>query len=33
MTLPSGPRHMRFARGGTLIDWLGLLVLLALCFV
>lgn len=33
MTLPSTSRYRRVGRMGTVTDWLGLLVLLALCFV
>jgi len=32
MTLPSSSRYRRVGFGGTVADWLGLLVLLALCF-
>jgi hypothetical protein len=32
MTLPSSSRYRRAGFGGTVVDWLGLLVLLALCF-
>ena len=32
MTLPSSSRYRKVGFGGTVADWLGLLVLLALCF-
>jgi hypothetical protein len=32
MTLPSSSRYRRVGIGGAVADWLGLLVLLALCF-
>jgi hypothetical protein len=33
MTVQSSPRHSKVGRGGTVADWLALLVLLALAFV
>jgi hypothetical protein len=33
MTLPSSSRYRRVGPAGTLADWLGLLALLALCFI
>jgi len=33
MTLPSSSRYRRVGFGGTIADWLGLIVLLALCFI
>jgi hypothetical protein len=33
MTVQSSPRHLKMGRAGTVADWLGLLVLLALAFV
>src|SRR6185312_8693680 len=33
MTLPSSSRYRRVGFGGAVADWLGLIVLLALCFI
>jgi hypothetical protein len=33
MTLPSSSRYRRVGFGDTVADWLGLIALLALCFI